>query len=179
MPALTDLELTVLGNVWKKGACTAYSVMREFAASTSSYYRGSAGAIYPLLHRLDRRGYVSSQAGAQGRRPRRTYTITRQGLQALRRWLSPPVPAAAAGITLDLLRTRTYFLAALPPAARARFVRAAEKQLREQLKINTAERDRYRRKGDPFSTLAMEGALHILRARLAWMREMRRRLRNL
>jgi DNA-binding PadR family transcriptional regulator len=174
--ALTDLELTVLGIVWKKAPCTAYSIMREFSGSPSSYYRGSAGTIYPLVHRLEKRRYLVSCMGGRGRRPHVTYELSRQGLAALRRWLTPPLPDAAAAITFDPLRTRVFFLNALTPGQRPAFVVHARKQLHAQLKVVEAECARYRDEGDLFSALAMDGALHVIRARIAWMTELRKRL---
>lgn len=173
---LTDLEFTVLGIVWKKAPCTAYSIMREFSGSPSSYYRGSAGTIYPLVHRLEKRRHLVSSAGARGHRPHVTYELSRQGLAALRRWLTPPLPDAAASITFDPLRTRAFFLKALSPGQRLAFVVHAQKQLHAQLSVVEAECTRYRDEGDPFSALAMDGALYVIRARIAWMVELRRRL---
>ena len=174
MARLTDLELTVLGIVWKKAPCTAYAIMREFASSPSSYYRGSAGAIYPLVQRLAERGQLLCSDEMQGRRPRRTYRISRTGLATLRRWLTPPLPDQAAAITFDPLRTRTYFLGALSAKQRRAFIREAEKKLGEQSEVVRAECQRYRRHGDEFSALAMEGALQVVQARITWMQDMGR-----
>lgn len=171
----TELEQVVLGIVWKKGPCTAYAVRREFTASPSSHWTGSAGAIYPLVRRLERAGYLRSTVGAQGRRPRRTYTITRRGTACLRRWIAPPLPDQAAAITYDPLRSRMYFLAALNPADRPRFLAEAKQALQRQLPVVEAECDRYRRLGDTFSHLAMTGARHIMLARIAWLTEATRR----
>ena len=174
--ALTDLELTVLGIVWKKAPCTAYAIMREFAGSPSSYYRGSAGTIYPLARRLEKRGHLESAAGMRGRRPHVTYELSRTGLAALRRWLAPPLPDAAAAITLDPLRTRAYFLKALTPDQRLAFATDAQERLREQLIVVNAECARYQKEGDAFSALAMDGARHVIRARINWMANLRKHL---
>ncbi len=172
----TDLELTVLGNVWKKKSCTAYAIMREFSSSPSSYYRGSAGAIYPLVRRLEKRSLLKATAGKRGRRHHVTYALTETGLEALRAWLTPPLPEAAAAITFDPLRTRTYFLAALAPDQRRAFAAHAKEELEKQLAIVEAEVDRYREMGDDLSSLAMKGAVHVIHARIAWMTELAKRL---
>lgn len=176
---LTDLELTALGIVWKKEGCTAYAVMREFSSSPSSHYRGSAGAIYPLVQRLEKRSLLSASAGKRGRRPHVTYSITRTGLAALRQWLTPPLPEGSAAITFDPLRTRTYFLAALAPEQRRDFATHAKTELEKQLTIVKAEVERYRRAGDALSVLAMKGAVHAIRARITWMTEVGTRLAEL
>ena len=47
-------------------------------------YRLSAGTLYPLLHGLEREGYLHSTVKREGRYARRYYRATRKGRQALR-----------------------------------------------------------------------------------------------
>ena len=47
-------------------------------------YRISAGTLYPLLHGLEKKGYLESSAERHGRATRRVYRITAQGSKALR-----------------------------------------------------------------------------------------------
>ncbi|MCC6359163.1 MAG: helix-turn-helix transcriptional regulator [Phycisphaerales bacterium] len=47
-------------------------------------YRLSAGTLYPLLHRLEKRGLLRSESARAGRRVRRVYRITPDGRRALR-----------------------------------------------------------------------------------------------
>lgn len=46
-------------------------------------YRIGPGTLYPLLHRMEERGYVRSKVEAVGGRQRRTYRITPKGRRAL------------------------------------------------------------------------------------------------
>ncbi len=46
-------------------------------------YEISPGTLYPMLHGLARRGYLKVRQEGPGKRARRLYTITRQGLAAL------------------------------------------------------------------------------------------------
>ena len=94
----------------------------------------------------------------------------------MRRWLAPPLPEGAAAITFDPLRTRTYFLAALEPDQRRAFAACAKDELDKQLAIVEAEVERYRREGDDLSALAMEGAVHVIHARIAWMTKLAKHL---
>ncbi|HUU84065.1 MAG TPA: PadR family transcriptional regulator [Phycisphaerae bacterium] len=176
MGDLSELELVVLGIVWKRGPCTPYAVRKEFATSPSSHWSGSAGSIYPLVRRLERRGYLRSRRESQGRRARRTYTITRRGTAALRRWVCPPLPDEAAAITYDPIRTRMYFLGIVPPDRQSGFLAEAEAALRRQIRVVQAECARYAGLGDTFSHLAMTGALRIMRARIAWLANARKSL---
>ena len=47
-------------------------------------YKLSAGTLYPILHRLEKRGYLSASEHRDGRQFRRVYVATRKGRTALR-----------------------------------------------------------------------------------------------
>lgn len=47
-------------------------------------YRMSAGTLYPILHGLERRGFLHSREERDGRRFRRVYRATREGRKVLR-----------------------------------------------------------------------------------------------
>jgi DNA-binding PadR family transcriptional regulator len=46
-------------------------------------YKLSAGTLYPLLHGLERKGYLRSSEQREGRRARRIYRATARGRRAL------------------------------------------------------------------------------------------------
>ena len=46
-------------------------------------YRLSAGALYPMLHGMERQGYLISQQTLSGGRSRRMYQVTPAGRKAL------------------------------------------------------------------------------------------------
>ncbi|MGF1592608.1 MAG: PadR family transcriptional regulator [Kiloniellaceae bacterium] len=46
-------------------------------------YAISPGTVYPMLHGLERKGYLESRAEGAGRRARRRYAITAKGRDAL------------------------------------------------------------------------------------------------
>jgi DNA-binding PadR family transcriptional regulator len=46
-------------------------------------YKLSAGTLYPILHGLEKSGYLVSTVEQTGSRQRRTYTATEEGLAAL------------------------------------------------------------------------------------------------
>ena len=47
-------------------------------------YKVSAGTLYPILHGLERKGYLRSHGERNGRSVRRVYKVTALGRQALR-----------------------------------------------------------------------------------------------
>jgi DNA-binding PadR family transcriptional regulator len=176
MRRLSDLEMAILGIVSKRGPCTSYTVTREFAASPSSHWRGSAGAVYPAMQRLQRLRLLKSKRGVRLGRPCIHYELSTKGIATLTKWLLPPLPESAAAITYDPIRTRVFFLAVLSPERQHAFLDEAERQSLAQLPILQAECDRYRISGDWFSEQAQQGALVLMEARLAWIRDLRERL---
>jgi DNA-binding PadR family transcriptional regulator len=46
-------------------------------------YKLSAGTLYPMLHRMEKKGYLRSTATRQGRSVRRVYRATPAGRKAL------------------------------------------------------------------------------------------------
>ena len=48
-------------------------------------YRLSAGTLYPILHGLEKKGYLSSSEKQNGRQFRRVYRATGKGRSALRK----------------------------------------------------------------------------------------------
>lgn len=174
--AVTELEQCVLGIVWQSGPITAYEIAKPFAQSPSTYWSGSAGAIYPLVKRLEEKGLLQGETAKWNSRQKRTFTITPEGLRELREWLAPPFTPDVGAVSFDPVRTRMSFLGALPQRQRERFVDEAERVIKEHLeelrKIHAAELA----KGNVFEALAGRGGIHELEARLKWLAEVRREL---
>ena len=171
MRGLSELEGCVLGYLWKHGPSTAYAVRKEMIDSPSSHWSGSAGAIYPLLERLEKRGFVASSKGARGDREHWTYELTDGGRDAFMAWLAPPLAYDIVSLAPDPLRTRMFFLGALSPKRRASFISEAREKLVayvDELKDSTQE--------DEFDRLATRGAIRATRARIAWLDDVRKAL---
>jgi DNA-binding PadR family transcriptional regulator len=167
----SELEGCVLGHLWKHGPCTAYSVRRALFDSPSLHWSGSAGAVYPLLARLEERGFVRSKKTMRGDRVGWPCSITPAGRARLLAWLGPPIAPDVVAITPDPLRTRLYFLSALDSRRRATFFTQARAALEEHLAVLAAEET-----PDEFDRLALRGALALTRARIAWLEQVRRAL---
>lgn len=176
MSQLTNLELTVLGIVWKKAPITAYRVRKEFITSPSTHFSGSAGSIYPLMERLTEQGLLESKSGKRGKRSHLSYGITDKGKAVLEEWLDPPLPEKSAAITFYPIRTRMYFLGLLPPERRIAFVDDALSMLSEEIREVKAFCDEYREQGEQYSELAMESGLYFLQSQVRWLKKVRERL---
>jgi DNA-binding PadR family transcriptional regulator len=158
--ALTDLEGAVLGFIASQGAVTGYAVAREFAASPSEFWSGSAGAVYPLMQRLTARGLLAGRSGARGRRIATWYAITPAGRAELKVWLLDI--ERAAGMGFDPLRTRMGFIGLLSETEQRRFLDAV------------VRRTAAKAAGDGLIGDAQSLKLNKswFRARLAWLRKL-------
>ena len=160
----------MLGTVWRLGPCSAYQVRKRFQESPSSHWSGSAGAIYPLMRRLDAAGLLRSRPTEDGRRTRH-YELTAAGQRALRKWLLPPVPDQDIAHEYNPIRLRLFFIDALEAEEQRGFVNHVLAELRarkEAVEVDCRER---KRSGDRVGYLAARGALLALRARIAWLDE--------
>ncbi|HVS63462.1 MAG TPA: PadR family transcriptional regulator [Thermoanaerobaculia bacterium] len=65
-----------------------YAIMRWLESTSAEALRIDEGALYPALHRLEDRGWVSSEWGlSESNRRARYYRLTRTGRTRLRREL--------------------------------------------------------------------------------------------
>jgi DNA-binding PadR family transcriptional regulator len=174
MAKSSELETSALGFIWRDGPVSAYAVRRFYLDSPTLQWSGSAGAIYPLLARMKRRGLVRAVSRPTGRRPAQVYSITAKGVAALQRWLKPPFPPRDVAATIDGLRTRTYFLLALSAADRRKFFAAAERAIAQEVRRGVALLSTDYARADPLAPLAIRGSIMIARARLQWIKELAR-----
>ena len=85
----TPLVLAILGETESYG----YAILRRVRELSGGDLEWTDGMLYPLLHRLDRLGYVTTEwrTSPEGRR-RKYYAITEDGRTALadqqRQWLA-------------------------------------------------------------------------------------------
>ena len=85
----TPLVLAILGEAESYG----YAILKRIRVLSGGELEWTDGMLYPLLHRLDRLGYVTTEwrMSTEGRR-RKYYAITDDGRRALadqqRQWLA-------------------------------------------------------------------------------------------
>jgi DNA-binding PadR family transcriptional regulator len=165
---LSTLEQTALGIIFKRGPCKAYAVMSEFAGSQNSAYSSGAGSVYPMLRRLETAGLIKTAASGE----HRLYTLTSDGLRALRGWFDLASDDDSISCCLDELRSRTYFLKVMEPTERQQFLDVALTRLTRLLADCRKTMIQYRESGDAFSEMAMKGAVMETQARIRWVRMM-------
>jgi DNA-binding PadR family transcriptional regulator len=175
---LTELEHCVLGIVWRDGPMTAYEVASRFAVSLSPYWSGSAGAIYPLVKRLQKRGLILAELRAWNGSRKAMLSTTGNGEKALRSWLEPPLPDDAGAPSFDPVRTRIFFLDILPVARREAFLDEAERVIAGQLQHVVEQRSAEEARGDELEALGSLGVIFELKARKRWLRAVREHLKK-
>jgi DNA-binding PadR family transcriptional regulator len=173
---LTELEQCVLGVIWRDGPMTAYEIAALFAKSLSPYWSGSAGAIYPVVARLRKRGLAGGKRQSWNDSQKTVLKATKKGVTALRKWLTPPLPAGAGAPTHDSLRTRVYFTRVLPPAQQRRFLDDAERVVAAQLASVRRQYEKEIEDGNESEAIGQLGVIFEGQARLRWLRAVRKRL---
>jgi PadR family transcriptional regulator PadR len=86
-----QLELMVLA-VLADGPLHGYAVITELRRRSEEAFDLPEGTVYPVLHKLQQEGHISSTWSDVGGRARRTYRLTRRGAAGLeeqrRSWVS-------------------------------------------------------------------------------------------
>jgi PadR family transcriptional regulator, regulatory protein PadR len=77
------LDMIVLAALMN-GPAHGYAVIQEIHRRSAGAFELPEGTVYPVLHRLEENGLLSSRwTIAESGRKRRTYTLTRRGRHAL------------------------------------------------------------------------------------------------
>lgn len=168
MTKLSHLAYIALGVVAESQPCSGYAVMKQFQGSSSTYFSGSAGAIYPLLRRLESAGLIREERHRAGTRVRRTYSITEGGADALATWLCAPLPPEDIAFMVDLLRARTLFFEKLPKSKRKAFVKDARSHLERRIQSfeqKIADSETF----SQIDRVSFQSVVLIDKARLQWL----------
>jgi DNA-binding PadR family transcriptional regulator len=169
---ISEMEGAVLGLIWANPG-TPYQVRRIMQHSPNPTWSGSAGAIYPLFQRLERRGFLAARRIKTGERKGTVYSISKDGKRTLQQWIAPPLSRTTIGVPVDPLRTRARFLGILPSDDRQRFLEDAIGRLHQHIAVIRADCRNRKASGDVFSYFTARGALLSCSARLRWLLEMR------
>lgn len=162
---LSTLELTFLGMAWLRGPCTTYAIMKELGSSASTYHKSRAGATYAVAKRLLGFGLIAS-VDDQVR-------ITPAGIEALQKWLQPPLDRHDIAHSADLVRLRFFFLGVIDPEHRLKFIDDAIRGLEEFLVRCEGLVPKNEEIGDYFGALATVSSILETRSRIEWLRLVR------
>lgn len=159
---LTELEGSVLSELHHRGRQTAFQVRRSFSTSPSIEWRGSAGAVYPAIKRLERDGLIEGVAKGDGRATR-LLSITTAGIQTMTEWACDPTRASSVGI--DPFRMRAGIWMSLEPSRRVEVFSA----VRQELLAGISRLNAWSRHDDAIERASVDLSLRLQRARLDWL----------
>lgn len=163
---LTELECHALAHLDRSGPMSGYRLRCLFASSPTDTIAASAGGIYPLLRRLERRGLLAAQPASDGRGTR-LLTCTAAGRAAVRRWLRDPRPASV--LAEDGLRSRTYFIDRLEPRQRIDWLRQSLARCRS--KLEAVREFQHQHPATTGASWAQRHAEGMLQARIDWLED--------
>ncbi|MEO6225417.1 MAG: PadR family transcriptional regulator [Sphingomicrobium sp.] len=167
---LTELECTILGVVWRRQPCSAYSVAKEFERSLSSQWSASAGSIYPAMKRLGDRGMLAVHKEAWGKAGRSHFRLSPAGLEALTNWIKDLTPSLASPAP-DAFRTRFFFIDAIARSKDRRHIFDRASKLTEEALVEVkALVSDLAASGPNAEYFAALGGVYELEARILWLR---------
>jgi DNA-binding PadR family transcriptional regulator len=163
--ALTELEGAILSEIAYRGEQTAFQVRRSFADSPSLEWKGSAGAVYAAVKRLEKAGLIFAKVTGDGRASR-LLGVTGTGNTAMLAWACDPLRAVSSGI--DPFRMRSGIWLQLTEKKRKKVFADVRRALEENLVTLKA----YARKKDTIERASVDLALRLQRLRLRWLDEL-------
>jgi DNA-binding PadR family transcriptional regulator len=112
---LTTTEAALLG-LLRKGPMSGYDLRKDVERSVGYFWAPAKTQIYATLPKLVEAGHATQEKVVQSSRPDKTiYSITNDGLDALREWVEEAPLDAGHGRNLILLKL--YFGEGADPAA--------------------------------------------------------------
>lgn len=160
--SLTELEGAILSELYHRGEQSAFKVRRSFADSPSLEWRGSAGAVYGAIKKLEAAGLVAAHATGDGRSTR-LLSVTADGERTMMDWARDPVRACSVGI--DPFRMRAGVWAGLGHEAK----RKTLSEVRRALVENIDYLESFSRRNDDIERCSVALALALQKGRLEWI----------
>lgn len=117
---LTGFEQVLLGMLADEPR-SGYDLKKMFTGSPAAVYQPSAGALYPALRRLQRRGLLCVEVTVSaGRRGRRVWHPTEAGRAVHLEWVRQPVQPETVATDLGLHLMRFVMMERQVPVAEVR-----------------------------------------------------------
>ncbi len=120
---------------------TGYQLQQFIRQNLSLICSHSAGSVQAALAKLERDGFATSTETAQGKRHKKTYSITEAGREAFSAWVARPMQA---GKNKNMELARLFFLGMADPAQRTAAIRDYLEQTVRMQAMLEAIRERFR-----------------------------------
>jgi DNA-binding PadR family transcriptional regulator len=174
-----NLGFAILGLVsGQSEGLHGYRLKSEFDVLSDDFWELNYGRIYRVLDQLERCGELTSEERSHGRRPsRKVYRITENGRQTLDDWLLQPISETPQPLR-DELSLKMLFLRKRDSDAIAEMVRRQRSIYLTRLARVSKRRSRLEKAGYDMqiTTLVIEGAEMRIRADIAWLEHIERRV---
>lgn len=119
---------------------TGYELQRFIRENLALICSHSAGSIQTALFKLEQAGYITGAESTQGKRRKKTFSITEAGQSAFAEWVSRPMQAGKAK---NMELSRLFFLGLAQPKARQAAIRDYIRQMEEMCSTLEAIRQRF------------------------------------
>jgi len=160
------LQHTLLG-LLDRGPRHGYR-LRQDAKRYSWIYPMTHASIYPALHDLEEKGFVTHHSEVHNGRARKVYAITDAGRGELRRWLASPTRSAPS--FRDQVVLKIAMQSDETMATSREWIEEALEDVREALDVHRRELESGSERG-PYAHLALEYGAELLRLRLRFLED--------
>lgn len=164
-PVREIVTLLALGSL-EDGPLHTYELKKRMQACVGHFYKVSDGTLYPLLHSLEERGFVASDAapGEAGHPDRVVYSITPAGSSEFHRLVNSPLPKGCSDVHFY---ARLVFLGELEPEARADLLAQRRERIAYEAEAITGHAERFT--SSPGHTALLDLRQRQLAAELDWL----------
>lgn len=120
---------------------TGYELQRFIKQNLALICSSSAGSVQTALAKLEKEGRVAAAETMEGRRRKKTFSITGAGRLAFETWVAQPMQA---GKVKNMELARMFFLGLAQPGQRTAAIRDYIRQMEETEAVLTALRQQLR-----------------------------------
>ena len=135
------MEYLILG-LLMLAPMTGYELQRFIRQNLALICSHSAGSVQTALAKLEREGFVTAAETREGKRRKKTFSITDAGRAAFSGWVAQPMQADKVK---NMELARLFFLGLARPGQRAAAIRDYLRQMEETQTVLTALRQQLHR----------------------------------
>lgn len=120
---------------------TGYELQQFIRQNLSLICSHSAGSIQAALAKLEREGHITAAETANGKRRKKTFTITEAGRASFSAWVAQPMQAEKVK---NMELSRLFFLGLAQPQERIAAIQDYIRQMKETEAVLETIRERFR-----------------------------------
>jgi DNA-binding PadR family transcriptional regulator len=168
---LSTLSLAILGIISLEPV-SGYDIRKVFRTTPMGHFSASPGAIYPALKRLEESGFIKGYIEKKNTlRPKRTYTLTDNGLEIMKQILAQPVIRQDIVWRLEEMMLRFVFIGnVLGREQSLRFLKELAFQIDEYIPVLRKNLDIQRKLKHINGGYALEQGIAKYKATARWAR---------